>query len=555
MKQLLKHGLTCLLITTGNLAHGEIAFTDVSNTAGISGHQYQSSGGHGLGINWVDLNNDGWDDLFVVGGGPGFPPKLFINQGEGNFLNASHLLPQLPNVEMSGSRYADYDNDGDKDIFIYTDHPDFHVFRSNDPDGPPNLLLTNQFTTSGVVGFIENASEVGLADLAPVPFGPLPAYRSKTAAWLDYNLDGCLDLYVGHLVHNAGGFDVNRDRLYQNLCNGGFVNITDSSGLYTDQDNAEYRAALGSGAFLINDDLWPDLYVINVSGTDPQPYLNDVIYLNQGSMPPLPPFVNSTDSSPGVGNDAQAGMGIDVADINHDGHWDLYISDFFVTDLDENPPGNVLYMGQGNGLFSDNMAIAAGVQANDSWGVNFFDVNHDTWEDLFVATISSVDHDYLYLNLGNDNDNQIQFTDVPDAGGINANNARGSAVSDYDHDGDLDLAVVNQSGDLQLFRNDTASLGNWLIIQLDARDSNSDAIGTLVEVRSGALLLKRQVTGGSSAHSQNSLNVHFGLANLDVIEQLKISWPSGRITLLNHVSTNQYLRVAEADDLIFLSTF
>lgn len=355
-------------------------------------------------------------------------------------------------------------------------------------------------------------------------------------------------------MHNAAGFEVNRDRLYQNQCNGTFTDITATSGLYTG-DSEEYRAALGSGAFLLNDDRWPDLYVINVSGTDPQPYLNDVIYLHQGAMAPLPPFLNVTGSSSGVGNDAQAGMGIDVADINHDGHWDLYISDFYVTDLDEDPPGNVLYMGQGNGLYADNTATAAGVQGNDLWGVNFLDVNHDTWEDLFVAIISSIDHDFLYLNQGTDQNGQVQFTETTNAAGINAGNARGSARSDYDRDGDLDLAVVNQSGDLQLFRNDTTPNGHWLMIQLDARDSNPDAIGTMIEADLGTVTLKRQVTGGSSAHSQNSLLVHFGLDTHSTINQLTIHWPMGRITQLSNVPVNQYLRFTEADDLIFQASF
>ena len=554
MKLTCTQSLIILALAVGVQSRASVQFTDVSQAAGISGFQYQSSGGHGLGVNWVDVNNDGWDDLFVVGGGPGFPPRLFINQGDGSFTHASDVLPTLPNVEMSGSRFADYDNDGDKDIFIYTDHPDFYVLRQNDPDGPPNLLLTNLYSDTGTLGFTENAAAAGLDDLAPVPFGPLPAYRSKTAAWLDINLDGCIDLYVGHLVHNAAGFDVNRDRLYQNQCNGTFTDITSTSGLYTGNSD-EYRAALGSGAFLLNDDLWPDLYVINVSGTDPQPYLNDVIYLHQGAMAPLPPLLNVTASSSGVGDDAQAGMGIDVADINHDGHWDVYISDFFVTDLDEDPPGNVLYMGQGNGLFTDNTAIAAGVQGNDSWGVNFLDVNHDTWEDLFVATISSIDHDFLYMNQGTDQNNQVQFTAAANAAGIDAGNARGSARSDYDRDGDLDLAVVNQSGDLQLFRNDTTPNGNWLIIELDPQESNPDGIGTLIEANLGSVTLKRQVTGGSSAHSQDSLLVHFGLGSHTSINQLTVHWPLGRVTQFPVNSVNRYLRITEADIVIYTNSF
>jgi len=538
------------VINYTNYSKAQITFQDISVTAGLDGDEYRSSGGHGLGVNWVDINNDGWDDLFVVGGGPGFPPKLFLNQQNGTFINVSNWLPQLPDVEMSGSRFADFDNDGDKDLFIYTDHPDFSVLFLNDPDGPPNLLLVNQLSQSGSVGFIEQASQAGVDDLAPTPFGLLPAYRSKTASWLDYNRDGCVDLFVGHLVQNSAGFDVNKDRFYQNNCDGTFADVTAVSGVNDGSDSLTYRAALGSGGFHLNEDLWPDLYVVNVSGTDPQPYLNDFLYLNQGNSSQTS-FVESITQSLGVGNDSQAGMGIDVADINHDGHWDIYVSDFFTTDLDENPPGNVLYMGLGNGLLVDNSAVNAGVQANDSWGVNFFDANHDTWEDLFVATISTVDHDFMFHNNGTDAQGQVTFTQVVNAAGIDAGNARGSAVSDFDHDGDLDLAVVSQGGGLQLFRNDTIGTGNWLIVRLVARESNRDGIGSMVTVTTGTLQQKRQVKGGSSAHSQDSLNVHFGLGSAEVVDALEVNWPSGRTTVLNNLVSNRYISVVEADDLIF----
>ncbi len=539
---------TALSYAENNNAH--ISFQDITMIANLHGDEYNSSGGHGLGVNWVDINNDGWDDLFVVGGGPAYPPKLYLNQQDGTFQNVSSWLPQLPAVEMSGSRFADFDNDGDKDLYIYTDHPDFLVLRLNDPDGPPNLLLVNQLANSGSVEFTEQADQVGISDLAPTPFGFLPAYRSKTASWLDYNRDGCIDLFVGHLVQNSAGFDVNKDRFYRNNCDGTFVDSTGVSGINDDTESLTYRAALASGGFHLNEDGWPDLYVVNVTGTDPQPYLNDFLYLNQGSNGSIN-FIESISQSVGVGNDSQAGMGIDVADVNHDGYWDIYISDIYATELDEPPLGNVLYMGSGNGQFSDNSAKDAGVQANDSWGVNFFDANHDTWEDLFVATIATIEHDFMFLNNGTDAQGQVSFSSVTDAAGINAENARGSAVSDFDHDGDLDIAVVNQGGGLQLFENVTSGGGNWLIVKLEARESNRDAIGAIVTASTGKLQQKRQVKGGSSAHSQDSLNVHFGLSDAKLVDLLKVDWPSGRTTVIPNVSVNGYITVVEADDLIF----
>ena len=130
-----------------------------------------------------------------------------------------HLVPKLPATDMSGSIFADYDNDGDRDIYVYTDRSEWVITRENQPDGPPNLLLQNRLVENGGVIlpgeplFREAAAPAGVDDRASPPLGELSAYRTKSAAWLDYNRDGCIDLYIGHLVMNAAGMPANRDRL------------------------------------------------------------------------------------------------------------------------------------------------------------------------------------------------------------------------------------------------------------------------------------------------------------------------------------------------------
>jgi len=542
-----------VLVASVPPALGELEFVDVTQSSGLSGDTYFSPTSHSLGVNWVDIDRDGWDDLFVVGGGPGFPPMLFLNNRDGTFTRSNDLLPTLPDVEMSGSRFADYDRDGDKDLFIYTDNLEFRVLQANNPDGPANILLKNNLVESGQLMFTDQTEAANLVDLAPSPFGDLPAYRSKTASWLDYDRDGCIDLYVGHLVINSAGSEVNRDRFYRNDCGGSFTDVTSQSGINDDTDPTRYRAALASGGFQLNDDLWPDLYVVNVSGTQAQPYPNDFLFLNQGDQAVAHQFEELISQSAGVGDDAQAGMGIDVADIDHDGDWDIYISDIFDTDLDEAPLGNVLYLGTANGSFTDNSAHAAGVEGGDSWGVNFFDADNDTWEDLYVATISTVDHDFFYRNDGVGTAGIATFSSMPSAAGIDTANSRGSAVSDFDHDGDLDIVVVSQSGPLQLYRNDTQMIGNWLVLVLAPSSSNPDGIGTVVKARHGVVQQMRQVKGGSSAHSQDSLNVHFGFADTTKVDELMIEWPSGYKTILKQVTVNQYLVVSE--DAVFSDHF
>jgi hypothetical protein len=379
-----------------------------------------------------------------------------------------------------------------------------------------------------------------LEDLVDPPFGGLPAYRTKTAGFVDYDRDGCIDLFVGHLVMNSGGSAVNKDRLYRNLCDGTFEDVTAASGVNPGTDPDSYRGALAFIAAHLDSDLWPELYVINAAGADPQPYINDLLYRNLGGVEGAAAFAEVTGTMAGIGDDAQAGMGADVADVDHDGDWDLYISDLLNTTRDELPLGNVLYLGNGDGTLADNSAPAAGVVGHNSWGVNFFDVDHDTFEDLFVATTSAANTEILYRNDGDGT-----FTNVADSAGIVTGNSRGSAVADYDRDGDLDLAVINQGGPLQLYRNDTVGTGHWLQIVLRGSESSREGIGAVVEATVGGAVLRRQLEGGSSAHSQDSRVVHFGLGDAATVDLLRVLWPSGRVDELTGVAADQRITVNE----------
>ena len=515
-----------------------LAFRDVSAAAGVSGDIYHSLATHSLGVNWIDVNRDGWPDLFAVRGDAGLAPRLFLNRGDGSFEPRHDLLPELPGMEMSGSVFADYDNDGDDDIYVYTDHPEWSLQGYNAPDGPPNLLLKNLLSEHGgrlpAAGplFAEVAAAAGVDDLAPAPFGELPAYRTKAASWLDYDRDGCVDLYVGHIVINNEADPANRDRLFHNECDGTFTDATD----HALPAAADYRAALVVYGAHLDDDLWPDLYVVNVAGNGANRALHtDQVYRNRDGR-----FVQAFDDWPWIGDDAQAGMGIAAADVDLNGTWDLYITDLLdATTLERPPGGNVLYLGDASGAWADNKAAGAGVAGTDSWGINFLDADHDGWEDLYVATMVHLNDELLYANNRNGT-----FTNVAaQAGydGYDTGASRGSAVADYDGDGDLDIAVVNQhephcaegpppSCSLQLLRNDTATAGNWLKLRLTGTASNRSAIGALVRVQAGPLRLMRQVTGGSSGHSQNSLVVHFGLGRAEVVDRVEILWPSGART-------------------------
>lgn len=538
------------VFATGVAVSGAITFSDVTSPSGLSGPTYGSPTGHSLGINWIDYNSDLWPDLFVVGGAANRPPRLYRNNGDGTFSDMNHLLPTLPAAEMTGSRFADFDADGDVDIFIYTDNEDWRTIRTdNEPDGPLDILLVSRRSDDpeSVPLFVENAGHAGLDDPATPPLGELPGYRSKTAAWFDFNRDGCIDLFVGRLVINSTDESANRNRLYRNQCDGTFTDVSGS--LAADPDGT--KGTLASGAFHLDDDLWPDLYVVNVTAVEPEPYHGDQLYLNVTANQ-TPGFRLATPDSVGLGDDSQAGMGITVSDVDLDGDWDIYISDLLNTSLDAEPLGNVFYLGQGDGTFSDNLAAAAGITGTDSWGVNFADFDLDGWDDLFVGPIALSSSGLIYRNLGVEDNGVVQFEDVTASAGLSLGNARGSAVADFDRDGDLDLAVVNQNGPLQLFRNDSSQVGRWIGIHLFPTISNRDAIGAVVEVEADRRRI-RQVSGGNSAHSQDDPAQIFGLGNYQGPVHVKVSWPSGRISTFSGARSGSYMRVSE--DLMFRTTF
>ena len=519
-----------------------IRFNDVAGAAGVGAERFFSSATHSLGVNWIDVDADGWPDLFAVGGDPGYPPRLYRNLGGGRFEAAHHLIPELPAYEMSGSVFADYDNDGDSDIYIYTDNVQWSLHGDNLPDGPPNLLLRNLLVEHG--GripsrrplFVETAADAGVDDLAATPYGPLPGHRSKAASWLDYDRDGCVDLYVSHLVINSAGTAATRDHLYRNGCDGTFTDATAAAGLY--QGITAYRGAfLVLGAHL-DADLWPDLYVVNVAGDNANRsgHIDQIFRNAEGS------FTQVFRDWYWIGDDAQAGMGIDVADVDGNGTWDLYISDLKSggTPLEDEPWGNILYLGHPRGSYADNSAESAGVAGDDSWGVNFFDADHDGDEDLFVATMAGSRIDLFFSNDGDGT-----FRNVARQAGVRVPDGRGSAIADYDRDGDIDVAVVNQEGTLQLFRNDTDLLGAALQLDLVGTDSNRSAIGAVIKVHAGDSVLMRQVKGGSSGHSQNSLAVHFGLGGATQADLVEVFWPAGGVVRWHVQPAGQRLRLVE----------
>lgn len=505
-------------------ATGQV-FTEVAQSSGIDFLPVALSY-MGGGVAWFDYDNDGWEDLYMTGCSQ--PDKLYRNLGDGSFEDVSDaagiIITQDANTQ--GVTTADVDRDGDVDVFVTT----WRYLGTN--DYAPNYLLLNNGD-----GTFSNATEA--AGLTMETF-------SVSAAFLDINSDGWIDLWVGAYVIDPGfvyddkgmiiGFDhvCDQDRLYLGGIGGVFSLAPESYGA----QNAGCTLALrGTDADMDGD---TDLLIANDFGEWGIP---NKFY--QNAFPEA--SLNDVASVTGSATQMYA-MGIATGDYDHD-----YDLDHYITNL-----GSNVLLDQWDPMLFDDVAALAGIQnsgwdglLSTSWATGFADFDHDTWEDLFVvnghvSTIDPVDNhvfdpNKLYRNLGDGT-----FEDVSDASGFaDVGVGRGGALCDYDKDGDLDVVVMNISNPaapdpeaVRLYRNDTGT-GNWLALDLSGTTSNLEAIGAQIEVHSNGLMQLREISGGGDTHcSQHSRKVHVGLGEASVVDSVVVHWPSGLVSQLQGPDIN-----------------
>lgn len=528
----------------------DIQFTDVTASAGLSAESYGGTTRHSLGVVWLDVNNDGHLDIFATNGfnsdeSGALRPHLYLGNATGTFTLADDLLPDFDNLEYAGAVAADYDRDGDIDIFVYTANEKWNVrtVEDNPYGGPPNLLLKNGFVENGNVAgpglFTDVATAAGVdgcsarfkkvitrAERSSSVKSPHRCSQSRSASFFDYDLDGWIDLYLGQMVINRTSSDdaaedaigkrANMDVVYRNQGDGTFRLALD----VLRAGDATNRGALVTRAGHLNDDMWPDIYVGNAGGmmTGFEEDLTDAILLNDGAG-------HLDLSHEYIGRDTPAAMGIAFGDVNQDGVFDIYITDAPTHPIDGTDPntfGNTLYMSHETG-FSSNVARPTKTEFVMSWGANFADFDRDGELDLFAAAARSD----TSTQLGGDS---AIFTDLQGWKtkrlDIATTNARGSALADYDGDGDHDILVVNQDGGLQLFRNDSVNpTAKSFSLDVIATRSNADVIGLRADLyTTSGKRLTQQITGGNSAHSQDDSTLIFGLGD-DTIDRLEIRWP------------------------------
>jgi hypothetical protein len=454
-----------------------------------------------------DFNNDGWQDLFVLGG-YGAPDKLFINNHDGTFSEQGAAWGVAAVHRGMGVAVGDYNNDGWLDIFVTVDPGNGTAL---------NLLYRN----NGNGTFTEVAQAAGLA------FAPGRTVGGGFgAAWGDYDLDGRLDLAIADWFNTAGG-----NRLYHNNGDGTFTNVTTS--------------ALGGGLNVqgfsprfvdMNGDRYPELlWVADYGGSK--------YFVNNGNGT----FTNRT-SSAGVGLEGN-GMGTIIADVNGDGRPDWFVTSIYSPDYYPGT-GNMLYINQGNGSFSEVSAAAGVKQGGWGWGAVAADFNNDGREDLahvagYPETGFTTDPPRVFINTGSNAFQQI----APGCGISSPGTGRGMAVFDYNNDGAMDVVIFNNGGPLKLYRNDLVQGPGtaWLRVFLDTRAAGTlapNGYGAHVTATANGIARHRWITGGSNYLSQSELSAHFGLGSATAIDRLRIDWPDGRVTEKRNLAINQTIRVS-----------
>lgn len=574
------------------------SFLDKASTSGLGTYRARAGDDHGPGAAFADLDNDGWDDLVLVTG-TGEASAVYHNRpgtgGQRTFVKITltsdpSCNPGSGTLGSTGAVVGDYDNDGDRDVYVIN-----HPRNSPGVTFAPNVLYKNLFKESGSLTFQDvtcstdptpgvSDEQFGVSHGKRINFSGCPANEvgglldnSLTAAWADVDRDGDLDLYVGN--HDGWAFNAEeapkpgqRDILYKNeLIETGspkFRDITESVGAtgFVTATGTCYTGSLANpdqvfsstnavifGDF--NNDRWPDLFVANKVGGPPDA---DMMYLNKKNSGSLwlgyenrTYIINPGSLAGDFGGVSGASMGVDAGDFDRDGDLDLYISDI------NGPSGgqNDLMTNTGATNIDFSWDGSSVMTADFSWGVDWVDVNNDGRLDMHVATAGGR-ADFLYIQNANGT-----FTNSAATWGVAQSvDSRGNPHADYDRDGDVDLFVVNLGNiPSKLWQNQltASSSSRYLHIRLEGDPSlapapfrsSRDAIGAQVRVTTGSgagavTQLREVVSGSGNAASSSSLALEFGVGTATEAD-VEIRWPSGRTEVLANVLTNQFLALKE----------
>jgi enediyne biosynthesis protein E4 len=535
-------------------------FTDVAKEAGLTAPVIYGGVNRkqyiietiGCGVAFIDYDNDGWLDIFVLSGSrlqgspPGATNRLFKNNRDGTFSDVTEKAGLKRTGWASAVAVGDFNNDGFEDLFIT--YWGQNVLYRNNGDGT----------------FTDITQKAGLET-------PRTQWGSG-CTFIDYNRDGLLDLCVGNYLEfdiksvpppgtdancnwkgvavNCGprGLPPGSVSLYRNNGDGTFTDVTASSGL----EKAKGSYVMTTVAADFNNDGWPDIYAAcdsspsylfrnNHDGTFTEIGLESGVALNEDGK-------------------EQAGMGAAIGDFDLDGNLDIFKSHF----ADDT---SILYRNDGKANFRD-VTIASGLGVETrfvGWGAGIVDLDNDGFPDLFLVTgnvfpeVEKTLPAYpfrtprvVFRNLGNGKFEEL----IHDAGpGVAAlHSSRGCAFGDFDNDGDVDVLVMNMNEPPSLLRNDVSGGGHWLKVKLVGTKSNRSAIGARVTLHYGAKRQAQEVMSQASFYSANDLRLHFGLGLVEQVD-IDIRWPNGNSERITGIKVNRLITVREGAGVVKAEPF
>jgi len=479
------------------------------------------------GVAVADYDQDGDLDIFIVGS---FSEdnniqtwsRLLQNTNNGNFIDVTENtgIEQYLNhdIVLNDIGFLDLQDDfGDR---LSASWGDFNN------DSFPDLFLGNskqsQLYQNNTDGSFTNVTDLsGLAIDCDTCF-------ITSGLWLDYDLDGLLDLFI------TDYHSMSNNKLYKNL-GGGAFEIVDLS------DQLSTSNSFSSIVIYANDDNYPDIYIANDHDQ------NNVLLINQQGDG----FIDETQSYNLL--DPYDGMGLATSDYNNNNSFEI-----LVTNIKENS----FYVDEFTGSQFVNISESVNIyDTNWAWGANFSDFNNDGFEDLFIANGFSVhEENEFFLNISasiqtpqsrkfspiNPLDNQVELT-----------KSRSLASFDYDNDGDLDLLISNFDSNLFLYENKSVDTYfnnddqvKWIKVKLKGTVSNNDGLGSIVKIYPNNNIDQSRLYHGSSYQNQSLQSIHFGLDNATSIDSLVVTWPNTGSQVYQNISVNTSITIIENEGVI-----
>ena len=525
-----------------------VIYTEQTNTAGIKFTHFNGMSEQkylpetmGSGCLFFDYDNDGFLDIYLVNSGTSCANinesrtqlneinRLYRNNGNDTFSDVTLKVGMDKNSGFGmGCISADYDNDGDQDVYL------------------TNFGMNQLYQNNGDGTFTDVTKQAGVAN----------AKWSVSASFGDYNLDGFLDLYVAnyldynietahpctlegvHIYCGPHEYPGAPDTLYRNNGDGTFTDVTARSGVM--------NSGKGLGVLFTdyNNDGYPDIFVTNDA-------VEDYLYRNNrdGTFTDVALAAGIAYNSEGR---ATASMGIAGGDYDNDGGLDLFVTNFSLE-------VNSLFHNDGDGFYTMTtfeVGLAEPSFSRLGFGTQFLDVDNNGTLDLLVAnghvwdnvtqitpSLSYRQTCQLFLNNG-----EGKYQNITSSAGTFFNSpvvARGTASGDYDNDGDIDILISCCGGTPVLLRNDSKTENRWLKIKLTGTKGNRNGIGTKVYLKNNKTRYLREVTSGGSYASGNDYTLHFGLESTETVNSIEIHWLGRNVQHLENVSTNRLIQIVE----------